>query len=1047
MEKNQKKWTQTFLFIRNFCVCRKFFRIVYLTVFCFSISLIQIIAAESGSGNDAFNTVEQQQSSVSGVVTEQSGLRLPGVTVLVMGTTNGTITNADGEYTLNNVPGNATIQFSFVGMSTQEIAVAGQRVINVTLIEETIGLEEVVAVGYGVQRKETLTGSISKVDGEEIVQNPSVNVATSLAGKLPGLVLNQRTGQPGAERLEILIRGQATFNENGPLIVIDGVPRDNTLQDLNPEDIESITVLKDASAAIYGARAANGVILVTTKQGSQSSTTFNLTYNYAINQPTQNPEMMDAVTFANAINEAAWYLAGRPPMSEFTPTYSDEAIQKYRDGSDPILYPNTNWSDASTRDWATQQNVNLQASGGSENVRYLFSFGMSDQGGNYINKPDSYKRYNARVNVSADLTDNITVGANISAIISNREQGIGTDFASILLSNPTLVAVYPNGLIAPGRFRQSSLLSNRRGFDHVKNSPIQSTFTATYKVPFVEGLTLDASYNYDLRNQFRKQFGTPAYYHEYNVQTGEYDMYYTLQPIELTDTYSSWTTSLFNIRAEYETTINEDHNIKAMVGTEQQKETYSYANAYRKNFVSPAIPEINVGSSAAEDKDNGGSSSENAYNNFFGRLNYNFKSKYLLEFVFRYDGSPKFPEGKRYGFFPAVSAGWRISEESFMANLSFLDELKLRGSYGELGNDRVSAYQYLQAFQFGNNYVFGGADAPGIYSSVMPNPDITWEVSKKLDVGLEAVLWNRLLTAELTVFHENRSNILLGRNLSVANVFGFPALPDENIGEVDNNGFELNLGHRNTVGDITYTVNGNIAYAKSKIVFMDEVPPAEDYQANTGMPLGSGLYYKSDGIFNTPEELAGYPYAEGTQVGDIKIIDLNKDGVINGDDRYRVNNSPTPELVFGLTAGLEYKGFDMTLFFQGQARAYTYDGTLTEFGEADLDNNVTYRAENRWTIDNQENATMPRADSWEPGDVDFFLYDATFIRLKNAEIGYNLGNELSKKVGLNDVRVFVSGTNLLTWAKEITWRDPEISGGFGQYPPLRIINFGINVKF
>jgi TonB-linked SusC/RagA family outer membrane protein len=498
----------------------------------------------------------------------------------------------------------------------------------------------------------------------------------------------------------------------------------------------------------------------------------------------------------------------------------------------------------------------------------------------------------------------------------------------------------------------------------------------------------------------------------------------------------------------YKKTIAESHNISAMIGTEQQKMDYSYAMAYRKNFVSASIPQINAGSSNPSDANTGGSASESAYNNFFGRLNYDFKSKYLLEFLFRYDGSQIFPAGKRYGFFPAVSAGWRLSEENFIKNnLPFVNELKLRGSYGELGNDRVPAYQYLQAFQFGNNYVFGGKDSPGIYSSTLPNPNITWEVSKKLDFGLEASLWKGLLGVELTIFSQTRSNILLQPVLSVSHIFGFPALPDQNIGKVSNHGYELTLTHRNTIGALTYSLGANVSFAKSKIIYMDEVPPAQPYMTQTGHPLGSALYYKSNGIIHNQAEYDNYPHADGAQIGDIMIVDLNKDGKITGDDRYMTDNSAIPEYVFGLSSSFEYKGFDLSLYFEGQTKAWTYDSNLESFARTNLDNNTVFRSNNRWTVNNQDGATMPRADSYQPGATDFFLYDATFIRVKTLEFGYNLGSKLSKKIGLDNIRLFVSGSNLFTWAKAITWRDPEIDGGFGTYPPLRIINFGINVKF
>ncbi len=991
-----------------------------------------------------------QPSTVQGTVTDETGTPLQGVNVIIQGTTIGTTTDANGAYRIE-AGSESTLTFSFMGYLNESVAVGPQTVINVSLIPDITLLGDVVVVGYGTQRRETLTGSISKVDGKEITSSPAVNVTSTLAGKLPGLIINQRDGWPGREGINILIRGTGTFNNNSPLIVIDGVPRDD-LQRLNPEDIESITVLKDGSAAIYGARAANGVLLVTTKQGNKGRPEFSLTYNYALSSPTKITDMMDAALFAEVYNEAEWYRQGWPTNPDhYSPFFTDEAIQKFRDGSDPILYPNTNWIDDVLKKRSAQQQVNLQASGGSDNVRYLLSFGMSDQEGFLKNNPTHYRQYNMRSRIDADLTKSITVGVNIYTTFNERTNnatqfvGEKEDLVNVLQSNPTLVSVYPNGLIAPGRFRNNPLLAYRGGYEKVNDNPLFTTFTAKYDVPFIKGLVFDASFNYDLRNEFQKWFRKPLYYHEYNVLTGEFDRMTTDLPIQVRDTYRKWTKSLFNIRAAYETTISSNHNIKIMGGTELQQESHNWAEAYRKNFISPAIPQIDVGSNDPEDKDNRGSAWESAHNNYFGRFNYDFMRKYLLEFVFRYDGSQVFPRESRYGFFPAVSAGWRISEEPFFNDfLPSVNELKIRGSYGELGNDRVPHWQYMQAFQFGNNYVFGIRDIPGIFSSRLPNPNITWEVSKKVDVGITAEMWKGLLGADLTVFSEDRSNILLQRNLSVSKILGFPELPDENIGRVKNRGFEIQLSHRNSIDEFRYSVVANTSFARSEIVYMDEVPTNEAYQAQTGRPLHTGLFYKSDGIFNTQAELDSFPHAMGTRLGDILVVDMNGDGVIDGDDRYRVKYSATPEYVFGLTTLIEYKGLDLTLFFQGQTNVYSYDYTFTEFGEQDLDNNAVYRATNRWNVNNQEGATMPRANSWAPGLTDFFLYDATFIRLKNAELGYRLRGAVA---GINSVRIFVNGSNLLTWAKEIKWRDPELDGGFNRYPPMRIINFGVNVQF
>lgn len=1005
-----------------------------------TLNLMKIVTLQEG----------EIQQTVQGVVSvAMSGESLPGVNVLIKGTTQGTATGIDGSYSLSVSSLQDTLVFSFIGFQTQEVPIQGRTEIDVNLQYQAISGDELVVVGYGTQQLETLTGSISRVSGDDIAVSPSVNVTSSLAGRLPGLVVNQRTGLPGEEDINILIRGNATFGDDSPLIVIDGVPRGN-LQRLNPQDIESVTVLKDASAAIYGARAANGVILVTTKAGSLSDgPNFSFSSSYAVHEPTQIPEMMDAVLFAEVYNEAEWYRQGRPDMNNFTPFFTETAIENYRNRTDPVLYPNTNWPEATMKS-SYQRKVNLQASGGSENVRYLLSFGYTDQDGNLRNNPTSYTQYNTRARVDADLTEDLTVTANINAMVNERNRSGNTiDWVNILQSNPTLAAEYPNGLIAPGRFRNNPLLSNQRGFNDTKDYPIYTSFSANYAIPYIDGLLLETSYNYDLRNEFQKSFSTNYIWHEYNVQTGEFDRFESQQPVTLEDNYRRWQSSLFNTRISYSTTVGFDHNIFSMVGFEQQKEEFSFARAYRMNFVSSAIPQIDAGSSDAEDQENNGSGWESAYNNFFGRFNYDYQSKYLFEFVFRYDGSQIFPDGNRYGFFPALSLGWRLSEEDFFRdNVPYINELKLRGSYGQMGNDRVGQFQYLQAFQFGGNYVFGGSDAPGIFSSALANPNITWEKSTKLDIGLVAEMWDGLLGADLTFFHENRSDILLARNLSVPNTFGFPDLPTENIGEVNNRGFEFMLTHRNTVGDFAYSIEANTSFSRSEIVFMDETPPNEDYQFQTGFPLGSGLYYKSDGIFNTQEELDNYPHATGTQVGDIKIVDLNGDGVINGDDRYRSRNTPTPEYVFSLNTSFRYKAFDLTMFFYGQTNAHSYDGILTEMGEQDLDNNTVFAATNRWTVNNQEGATMPRADGFQPGSTDFFLYDATFIRLKNLELGFNLPASLLNRVrGLRGARIYANGTNLLTWAKEITWRDPEIQGNYTTYPPLRVVNFGVNIEF
>jgi len=992
--------------------------------------------------------VDQQTTPITGrVLGADDNEPLPGVNVIIKGTTNGVTTNFDGFYSIENVSEGDVLVFSFMGFTTQEVLVKGQKEINLGLQTDSQSLDEVVVVGYGTTKKETLTGSIATVTGEDIVKTPAVNVTSTLQGRLPGLTASQRSGEPGNDDPSILIRATATTGNNSPLIIIDGVQRTGIGQ-LNSEDIENISVLKGASATIYGARAANGVILVTTKKGRASKPEFSFSYSFAMTNPTQDPDLLSSPEYAETFNEAVWYDAGRPDV--YDPYYSDEVIQKFRDGSEPELYPDTDWNEEVLNRNSQQQRIGLSVTGGTDNTRYLLSFLAQTQEGNYKNNPTSYKQFNMRAKFDVDVTDNLTLGANINGIVKNKEfssQGVGTNFYNIIRAIPTLVAVYDNGLIAPGRLGQSPLLLDQRGYNHTDETPIYTTFTATYKIPFVEGLRFDASYNYDMDTRTKKVWNLPYSSHQYNVNTGEYDVYQVgIVAPELTDRMEKYTTSLWNYRFTYDKSFG-DHQFTAMVGQEQQHNQSSWVQAYRRNYVSSAIAEINVGSTAADDKDNGGSSYESAYNNWFGRINYDYQSKYMADIVFRSDGSQNFPEGKRYGNFYSVSGAWRLSEENFIKdNFENVDQLKLRVSHGTSGNDNVGQYQYLQSYQFGQNHVFGTTDVPGVYSSQLANPNITWEKSSKTDIGLDASFWNGMLGIDFTYWWEHRTDILETRNLSIPEILGFPSLPDENIGEVDSNGFELSLSHRNMNHELTYMISANVAYANSEIIYMDETPPAEPYQSQTGMMVGSGLYYETDGIYNTQEELDNSVHHSSTQVGDIKILDMNDDGQITDADRVRMDRTSTPKYVFALNTSFEYKNFDLAIFFQGQAGAVNYDDRFASLALGEQANSFSLRAEDRWTVDNPD-GTMPRARDYVPGQNTFFLQDASFVRLKSAELGFTLPADVAAKMGGIHTRIYLSGSNVLTWAKEIKHVDPEISGRSTYYPQVRIFNIGVNVKF
>lgn len=1000
-----------------------------------------------------FSVLIFAQQKITGKVTAEK-TPVAGATVTVKNTTSVTQTNEKGEFSIE-APGDAVLVITSVGFEAQEISVNNRTNLSVEMQTNIKAMEDVVVVGYGTQKKATLTGSVSQVSGREIAKSPSPNVSSSLAGRLPGLTVNQRSGLPGNDDPSILIRGFGTMNDNSPLIIVDGVQR-SLFSRLNPQDIESISVLKDASAAIYGNRGANGVILITTKQGARGRTSFDVSYNYAFQRPTKIPKMLDAPTFAEVYNEGNYYRNVSPTNPNPTPFYSADDIQKFRDGSDPITHPNTDWVKEVYKSYSSQQNLNVQASGGTANVRYLFSFGAISQDGNLKNNPTEYSQYNLRTKIDVDITKDLTLGANIYAIFNNRTyssegtDGTGVVFVNVLQANPTVVARYPNGLIGPGRLGQNPLLLDQRGFDKIEDRPLYSTFTASYKIPVIKGLKLDASFNYDISNWFEKRFNTPYYFYEYNVNTQTYDRKKAdgVAVAELWNTYNRWTTMMYNFRLSYDRTF-ENHHIAAMIGTEKQKNDSRNLSAYRRNFISNTIPEINFGGTATGEFSNGGGSGASAYDNYFGRINYDFSAKYLLELLFRYDGSQIFPKGNRYAFFPGVSAGWRLSEESFIKDkFSFINQLKLRASYGQLGNDRVAPFQYLQFFNYNSNaYVFGTNTIPGINAATMPNPNITWERAIKTDLGLDATLWNGLLGVEFTYWFQKRSNILWQRNLSISNVFGFSGIPNQNFGKMKGQGYELTLSHRSRAGQLTYDIRANLSYAKSKILDIDETPHTYAYQDATGRPFGSRLLYKSDGIFNTQEELDKYPHNSQNKVGDIKIVDVNGDGMINNDDQIRINETNTPQYVFGLNTNLQYGNFDLTLFFQGQAKVNNLDGTFGSLGASDFTNAAVQRSKDRWTPDNP-NGTMPRSDAWSYGATDFFLFDASFVRLKTIEFGYTLPEKVLTKTRLfKGVRVYASGFNLLTWAKEIKWADPELNENFTTYPPQRIINLGVNVKF
>lgn len=994
-----------------------------------------------------------QSITVTGTVTSaEDETPLPGVSILVKGTATGTVTDFDGQYSLNVPSGADTLVFSYVGYQTQEVPVDGRTEINVVLQVGDIALDEFVVVGYGVQRRETLTGSVSAVSGEQLEKAPSINMSNMLAGRLPGIVTVNSSGEPGYDGASINIRGVQTLNNNSPLIVIDGVPnRSGGLDRLNPRDIANISILKDASAAIYGSQAANGVILITTKRGQSGAPRFTVDINQGFNQPTRIPKMADAATYLTMLNELDLY-RGR------TPAYSDEEIQKYREGADPWLYPNTDWFAEALKPLSMQTRASASISGGSDNMKYFLSFGGLTEDGYYRNSATRYNQYDFRSNIDGQISDNFTLSFDVSGRYEDRNfptQPAGATFRMLMRGKPHLPAFWPNGLPGPDiENGQNPVVTgtDATGYDNDERYYFQSNLRAVVDIPAIKGLTLTGNLAIDQYVQNRKLWNTPWTLYTWDYATRDENGEPVLTGAKRGPTepeLRQWSDNGRNILTNLVANYNRDfgvHSVGALVGTEYRKDRFINFTAYRRNFISDQIDQLFAGGQDLQDLS--GSANHGARLNFFSRLNYDYKDKYLLELVGRYDGSYIFPKGERFGFFPAISAGWRLSEESWFRNaVPFFDELKLRTSWGQTGNDRIDPYQFLATYGFGGGYVFDNKEFKSLYPTRVPNPNITWEVANQFDIGIESAFLDNRVALEVDYFNYLRTDILHFRNASVPQTTGL-SLPRENIGEVASRGFDGSLTYRSGFDSkLLWDVTLNVGYATNEIKYWDEPPGAPEWQRSTGAPMFTGLYYKAIGVFETDEDVEKYPHWDGARAGDIIFADIDGDGKITGDDRIRVNKTGTPKWNGGITFNAAYGAFDLSMLFQGAAGAVQY--IRTESG--DFGNYFKEFADQRWRPD-KPNSKHPRAfqreeEYWIANANTYFLRDTDYIRLKNLELGYTLPTSFADRIGVQYLRIYAGGFNLLTWDK-LKLMDPEARNQAGHYyPQKRTFNVGISTQF
>lgn len=1012
-------------------------------------------------------TLLYAQGKISGQVLNMANEPIAGATVIMEGGAKGTSTDKSGKFELNAAKG--VLVVSFIGYKTYRVPLNETTNLTIRLEKDDRVLEDVVVVGYGTQKKATLTGSISEVKGKDIVKSPQPNLSNSLAGRFSGVVINNRSGEPGYDGSSITVRGQATTGSNDVLVVVDGVPGQiGGLERLDPNDIESISVLKDASAAIYGNRAANGVILVTTKRGKSGKPSITYSGNLGVSSPTRLPKMADAATYAILRNEIAYGNSSSGGMNQI---YSTEQIQKFRDGSDPLLYPNTDWADATLKKAAIQSQHNLSVAGGTEDVRYFMSLGSVYQDGLYKKGVTKYKQYNFRTNLEANVTDGFKVGLALSGRQEDRKFPIasaGDIFRSIYRAYPTVSAYYPNGLPTRGIEGSNPVLMATDIGGTVDNPKqvFNGILKASYQLPWVAGLSVDGFLSVDKSANFSKNFSVPYVLNAYDPAKNTYEESIVggnNNKATLTESHTNESLITSNIKLNFERSFGA-HAINAFVGYEQSKRHLEYFDAQRFNYLSNQLPELSQGGSAATDYLNSGYSSNYTRQSIISRIAYNYNEKYLFEGQLRADGSSIFPAGKRWGYFPSVSAGWRISKEDWFADkIGFLDDLKLRASYGSLGNDNVDGFQFYDNYTLvGNGLVALLNDKsqiqPNVKLAKLANPAITWEVSKKLDVGLNAQFLKNF-TIEAIYFQQKRSDILTERNASIPATSGIvnpykensskPLVPSENIGKVNSEGFEGTLSYQQQ-GDFSWGVSGNFTFAKSKIIFIDEASGTLDYQRQTSRPLGTYLLYNAIGLNRTQADLAAAPQAPGAQVGDLIYQDYNQDGKITADDMIRTKYGNIPQITYGFNLNAAYKNVDVSVLFAGQAKVSQY--VLPESGT--VGNFYSTWADNRFNEVNNPDGNYPkvpeRASSAVSGGLynnTFWLNNASFLRLKNVEIGYTLPNEVLSRLKLGGLRFYVNGFNLLTLTKVKDY-DPEGNSGSGQfYPQQRIINVGANLKF